>query len=344
MSTYTEEIQLSRAMQEAIEWLVKLRGDNLSEVETHAFADWLSKDFHHTEAFAKAEDLFDDMVAATQLPQSPVLSQKIAEPKPSQPNRSLPKPVNWRWLCLPLALAAAWLFAIGLVLPSQTSLLDTYLSDYHTGAGEFKEINLADGSHLLLNTNTAISVDYRPDKRHLTLHHGQVRFTVAKDARRPFEVDADGLTVRALGTVFEIYRQASGTIKVTVQEHAVAARLDDESQSAAKGKPAEIEVKAGQQLIFGQDGTLQQPTEVNLAQATAWQQRRLFINDRPLSELIAELDRYRSGRIFLSSQLNNLRVTGVFTLDNPDLALSRVQKVLGFQSTRLGAWWVLLHR
>lgn len=83
---------------------------------------------------------------------------------------------------------------------------------------------------------------------------------------------------------------------------------------------------------------------IDLAQSSAWQQRRLFISDRPLSEFIAELSRYRIGRIFLAdAQLKNLHVTGVFSLDKPDEVLARVRKILSLQETRLGPWWVVLH-
>ncbi|MDP2180212.1 FecR family protein [Methylicorpusculum sp.] len=92
-------------------------------------------------------------------------------------------------------------------------------------------------------------------------------------------------------------------------------------------------------------GALQQPEPVELDQAAAWRQHRLFINDRPLSELVAELERYRVGRIFLADEkLKNLRVTGVFSVDNPDDVLNSVRKVLALEETRLGPWWVLLHR
>ena len=339
-----EETKLPEPMKEANRWLVRLRGDNLSEAETHSFADWLSQDPLHAEAFAKAEDLFNDMVIASQLHPT-TLSAANIDAKPGKPDKTLPPRNNRRWLALPLALAAAWLFAIGLVLPNQSHLLDAYLSDYHTKTGEFRDIQLADGSHLLLNTNTAVSVDYLPTKRQITLHHGQVRFTVAKDAQRPFEVKAGALVVRALGTVFEVYRKASDAITVTVQEHAVAAQIQEDSQKATEGTPTQVEVKAGQQLIYDADGTLHQPTDVDLNQASAWQQHRLFFNDRPLGELIAELERYRAGRIFLAnSQLKNLHVSGVFTLDNPNEVLTRVRKILGLQETRVGPWWVLLHR
>ncbi|NOU20307.1 MAG: FecR family protein [Methyloglobulus sp.] len=330
-------------MEEAVEWLVKLRGGNLSEAQTHDFAKWLSQGSEHAAAFAKAEDFLGEMVAAVKLPRPADVDFKLNAEKPSQQPLTIPprKAVK-TWLAIPLAMAAAWLVAVGLVLPSQSSLWDNLLSDYHTQPGEIRDILLADGSRLLLNTNTAVSVDYNSTKRLVTLHHGEVRFTVAKDARRPFEVKTDSLMVQALGTVFNIYRKEANAIKVTVQEHAVAARIQKEFSTQKPGHSIQVNIQAGQQLFYQGDGTLPQPEAVNLAQSSAWQQYRLFINDRPLGELVEELDRYRMGRIYLSdAKLKNLRVTGVFPLDNPEEVIASVRKVLGLQETRIGPWLVL---
>lgn len=329
----------------AVEWLVQLRGGDLSEAQTHAFADWLSESIEHANAFAKAERYFNEMVTAEKLLRPADKSLTLQENTPNPSVATLPRRTFKPWLAIPLALSAAWLVAVGLVLPSQTNLLDNLLSDYHTQTGEIRDIALADGSHLLLNTNTAVSVDYQPSQRLITLHHGQVNCTVAKDPARPFEVKADTLVVRALGTVFEVYRKPAGAITVTVQEHAVAARIQKSSTENNEGKSTQVNIQADQQLVYQGGGYLPQPSSVNLTQATAWQHHHLSIKDRPLSELVEELNRYRLGRIYLAGDtLKNLRVTGVFPLDNPDVVLSSVRKVLGLQESRLGPWWVLLHR
>ena len=419
MSFSANEPPISELKQQAIDWLVRLRSDDLSDGEMYAFADWLSQDHAHSEAFAAAENLFNDMVSAAKSPVASAETQaESSEPqKNTLVNNELqqcqaPSPAGrlaWmqeveqrrsscregggddcmdaggrathgavaeenkisnlhhphpnllpqgrksrnlgrypsskrytRWMAASLALAAAWLFAVILVIPQQSHLLDNYLSDYHTETGELREIQLADGSRLLLNTNTAVSVDFKDSIRQITLHHGQAGFTVAKDAQRPFEVVSGGLIVRALGTVFEVYNPDSGEISVTVQEHAVAARVQPGAEATTDSS---VNIQQGQQLRYRPGGALQQPEPVDLNQAAAWQQHRLFINDRPLSELIAELDRYRVGRIFLSDEkLKNLRVTGVFSVDKPDDVLTSVRKVLALEETRLGPWWVLLHR
>ncbi len=356
MPTKSDEAKLPELKQQAIEWLILLRSDDISEAQTHAFADWLSEDILHAEAFAKAEDVFSAMVVAAQTPritnslasntnEPDHIKQAVTRIKQTPPIPKIPSKRYRSWLAVPLALAAAWLLAVNLVLPTQSNLLEDYLSDYHTQTGEQRNIELADGSQILLNTNTAVSVDYQNSFRHITLHHGQARFTVAKDARRPFEVNSGSLTVRALGTVFDVYQQESGEIDVTVQEHAVAARIQNKTGTSTGGQVTQIEVQEGQRLRYDGKNNLKKPEPVDGAQAAAWQQRNLFINDRPLAELIAELDRYRVGRIFLSdAQLKNLRVSGMFSLADPDEALEKIRKILALQETRLGPWWVLLHR
>ena len=348
--------------QQAIDWLIRLRSDDLNEAEIMAFADWLALDHEHSAAFAAAESLFEDMVQAVKTP-APVKKPDVGESSTTQVNHLAPKlvalnpakpfpsktrtpvhasiarPSAARWIAASVAIAAAWLFAVTLVIPSQSRLLDNYFSDYHTATGELREIQLADGSHLLLNTDSAVSVNFNTTLRRISLHHGQARFTVAKDAQRPFVVLANGLEIQALGTVFEVYDH-SGEVNVIVQEHAVAVHAQ-----TGLDKPASATLQQGQQLQYHPGGGLTKPTGVDLSQSSAWQQHRLFINDRPLGELLTELGRYRIGRIFLSdNKLKELRVTGVFSLENPEDVLSSITKTLNLKVSRLGPWWLLLHR
>ena len=340
----SDETKLPRLKQQAIEWLILLRTHDISEADAETFADWLSEDVRHAEAFARVESTFNDMTLAARSPRVATPAKNDAgrrdhfiHSKAAKAQNAKPA-IPSRWLVLPLSLAACWLFTVILVLPGQSNFFADYFSDYHTGTGEQQSIRLADGSRILMNTNTAVSVDYRESLRSITLHHGQAQFTVAKDRQRPFEVESGGLITRALGTVFEVYRQETGAIDVTVQEHAVSVRLPDDSQNS----PVKVQEK---QRLHYQDGKLAQPIPVDAVQAGAWQQRRLFINDRPLVELLEELNRYRIGRIYLADDgLKNTRVSGMFSLADPDAALAKVAKILGLRETRLGPWWVVLHR
>jgi transmembrane sensor len=356
MALHPDQAELPNLTLQAIEWLVRLRSDAMDEAETHAFADWLSEDISHAEAFSEAEDLFQNLAIAAKTPRvitpgliepntTQISTRPVAAPNTNTPTRQPTSVLTKGWLALPLALAAAWLVAVGLVLPKQAHLFDRFLSDYHTNTGEVREIQLADGSQLLLNTNTAVSVQYQDSIRQITLHHGQARFTVAKDSHRPFEVKTNGLLTRALGTVFEVYSHESGETLVTVQKHAVAARLQPKTEQGWNAQLIHVTVQEDQQLRYGGNGILNQPQPADLAQASAWQHHKISLNDHPLGELIAELDRYRIGRIFLSdANLNNLRVVGVFNLADPDAVLAKICKILALKETRLGPLWVVLHR
>ncbi|MGY6276444.1 FecR domain-containing protein [Methylomonas sp. MgM2] len=352
MSPDLDDANLPKPKQEAIDWLIRLRDENISDGEMKAFADWLAEDYRHSEAFAYAEDLFDEMVLAEQAAPMPnqhsiVRAQTTTSDISlclisNDPNKRIQgkKPVGAkRWMTAIFSIAAVWLFSVNLVVPENSHPFNRFLSDYHTVTGELREIQLSDGSRVLLNTNSAVSVNYDNTTRQIVLHHGQALFTVAKD-QRPFEVRTDDVGVRALGTVFEVDRHDPQELSVLVQQHAV--RVDLLGRQNNSGG---IELQVGQKLRYRHDGLLQDVESTDFNQDSAWQSRRLFINDRPLAELVAELNRYRVGRIFVTDErLDNLRVTGVFSLDKPDDILRSVCDVLDLRETRLSDWWVLLHR
>lgn len=68
-----------------------------------------------------------------------------------------------------------------------------------------KEIQLPDGSIVILNTNSRLQYkkDFTPDKRDVNLH-GKALFKVAKDKHRPFTVYSGAVSTTALGTVFTV--------------------------------------------------------------------------------------------------------------------------------------------
>lgn len=329
--------QAGDLQQQAIDWLVRLRSDSLSEAEAREFAEWLAKDYRCGEAFSAAEALFDQMVTAAE-ELGPERKNTHTQAPPSADPLIFPASCQSRkkpnfWWGLPSGMAAVWLLVMFGLLPEQSYWWRDWFSDYHTAIGEMRQIELPDGSKALLNTNTALSVNYSEHQRQIRLHHGQAQFSVTPDLNRPFDVRSGMLQVRALGTVFEVYRQTPHAVSVSVSEHAVAVM--------AAGSES-VKLKAGQSLRFHEGGELGAPETVTPEQRNAWQQQRISINDRPLVELINEVNRYRLGRIYLAdAKLKNLHVTGVFSLNNPDAILTRVSKALNLQIVRIGPWWIL---
>lgn len=356
MTNSFDERKLSDLKQQAIDWLILLRSDDVSKDELSAFADWMASNPAHSKAFNDAEKLFEQIILSVKSDavQEKTHPEKLAMPssitpnqqkQPDQQNRGQLKRSHRGLLTASLAIAASVLFTTLLVSFPENHLFESLLSDYHTQTGELREINLTDGSHLLLNTNTAVSLNFNESVREVILHHGQARFTVAKDPQRPFNVLANGLKIHALGTVFQVYNSEHDGVSIAVQEHAVAVSLSVASKERVTNLLNSVSIESGHQLHYLPGQTLSRPTVSELNRETAWQQQQLILIDQPLKDLITELERYRPGRIFISDEkLNALHVTGVFSLKNPENVLSSVCQILNLQKTALVPGWVLLHR
>ncbi|MGH8534413.1 MAG: FecR family protein [Gammaproteobacteria bacterium] len=128
---------------------------------------------------------------------------------------------------------------------------------------------------------------------------------------------------------------------ITVQEHAVRVHL---GPGAGEVSPA-IVVNAGERLRYDSAGRTQAPEQIDLREHSAWQRRKLVFKDRPLAEVIREVNRYRRGRIVIANpHLHDLRVTGLFPTDDPEAVLKVINETLPVQTTRIGAWLVFLHQ
>lgn len=314
---------------EAIEWLVLLRSGRAGAAERRRFGEWLARSPQHARAFEDAERLFG------------LMREAAAGEWPAERGRARRSVLAFLWRPRVAAgLMAAILVATAL---HRLHLTDPLLSDYHTGTGEQRPIALADGSTLLLNTDTAVSILFDPTARRVRLLHGQALFTVAPDPNRRFEVEASNVIVQALGTVFEVYER-EGEVAVTVVDHTVAIGLAADPSKAHATKLRYPRLAAGEHLRYRPDTGFGATQAVDVRAASAWQRHKLIVKDQALEAVLGELDRYRPGMIrIVDPALKARRITGVFPLDDPDGALKSIQAALGLATTRLTPWLVLVH-
>ncbi|MBB3181865.1 FecR domain-containing protein [Variovorax sp. Sphag1AA] len=214
-----------------------------------------------------------------------------------------------------------------------------WMADLRTGVGELRDLKLADGSRLVLNTRTAVDVAFNASQRLLLLHAGEILVQTAPDPQmvpsggaRPFLVDTAHGRIRALGTRFLVRTDADAT-RVTVLDKAVEVR------SAAGGaSDSPILLRAGQQLRFGPGGV----GEVVAADpvADAWRQGSIVANDMPLAELLSELGRYRSGVLSCDPSIAGLPVSGAFPVPDTDRALAVLATGLPVRIETRTRYWV----
>jgi transmembrane sensor len=190
---------------------------------------------------------------------------------------------------------------------------------YETGIGEQRSIVLDDGSMVMLNTASQIEVKYTKQHRSIRLVRGEALFEVAKDAVRPFEVSVGAALVRAVGTQFNIYRRSDratvtvveGKVKVIPKRTGTQATAPGSNQPAAE-PPSEV-ITAAERVIVTASGMSEPEHLSDLTSVTAWTQRQLVFENRPLAEVADEFNRYNRQRILIDSNaLQSQQVTGVF--------------------------------
>jgi transmembrane sensor len=182
---------------------------------------------------------------------------------------------------------------------------------------------LPDGSALHLNTDTAVTVRYQANSRRVELEHGQVVFKVAHDPARPFRVTAGSAQVTAVGTQFDVYLQNEATV-VTVVEGKVAVA------PVAGSNRAPLLVGAGEQVRVVRGELPAQPSVVDPSLSTAWLNRQISFRHEPLSQVVAEFNRYAATPIRIESPaLGNLPVSGVFNVDDTESMVAFLRSLAG---------------
>src|SRR5690606_34952861 len=115
--------------------------------------------------------------------------------------------------------------------------LAAHTAAYQTERAEHKALVLPDGSTVRLGALTSISLNYTDEMRYLVLEGGEAFFEVARDQRRPFIVQTGAITVKAVGTAFNV-RRAAERVSVTVSEGAVDVVRKPANQGASSDAAA----------------------------------------------------------------------------------------------------------
>ncbi|WP_423605634.1 FecR family protein [Sphingomonas sp. MS122] len=336
------------AEEAAVYWVLRRDRDELSAADQAAFAAWLDASEAHARAFRKANGVWDVFDQAEADPHLTALRQAaLATPAPRR--RWIPAAVG--------AGVAASLAAAALLLPGQLGLTGgpgapaaevaarsdavPAVARLATARGERRTIVLPDGTRVTLNTDTAIALAYTPGARHVRLMRGQALFEVAKDAARPFSVEAAGRRVTALGTVFEV-RLDPGRMKVVLVEGRVV--VDRAAAGSELPDPAPTVLKPGQALV-AELGVPQRVAPVDVGSELMWREGYVSLEDTPLAAAVAEMSRYTAVPIrVLDEETGRMRVSGVFRTGDAERFAGLVRELLPVRVERLADGSVTLAR
>ena len=284
-------------LEEAAEWLMRLSENDLSANERAEWERWKVSSPERDRAWARAQLLQSKLGG---LP--PALAMSALD-RPSHPERraALGKlalllavmPVGW----------GGWKLA-----QSQQ-----WTADYRTHVGERRELVLADGSRITLNTDTAIDVRFDSQQRLVQLREGEILVQTAADAARPFLVSTRQGHMQALGTRFTVRELGSRTY-LAVLEGAVKVVLAENRQGAP------LVVNAGQRTDFSAQTF--GGVEVAERNVGAWAQGMLMADKMRLADFVAELARYRRGVVRCDPAIADLLVSGAFPVGDTQRALN----------------------
>jgi transmembrane sensor len=196
-------------------------------------------------------------------------------------------------------------------------------SHIETAVGQQRTLTLEDGSTVQVNTHTAVTVHFTPRKREVRLVNGEARFTVAKNTERPFIVTTPQACVRAVGTVFNVqvgaHRTAVAVFEGRVRVFGRAEEMEVAQSPVLSQQPKSRflqpaqELSAGERAAISRTGTILRDAGPSIERVSAWTRRQLVFRDEPLSDLVAEFNRYHAKALRIEDPgLAGFRVSGTF--------------------------------
>ncbi|RQT69988.1 DUF4880 domain-containing protein [Burkholderia cepacia] len=304
----------------AVEWWVDRQAGRTGEAFDAALARWRAEDPAHDAAWRHIETMQQRLGGLT------------AGLDPQAAHAALLSPRAGRRRAAVKALAVL-LFAGGaawMAEPARRAAI--WPADLRTAVGERRTVTLADRTVVVLDTDTALDVRFDAAARRLRLLRGTIMVTSGHDDRvpaRPLVVATAQGELRPLGTRFAV-RQRDGATRIEVFAGAVRVQPDD---AAARARV----IAAGEGADFTRDAIgVQAPLD---AYASAWTGGMLVASRMRLADLVAELDRYRRGRLRCDAAVADLRVSGTYPLDDPARVLDTLKATLPIDVHYLTRYW-----
>ncbi|MBU6248629.1 MAG: FecR domain-containing protein [Xanthomonadaceae bacterium] len=291
----------------AADWWLRLRADDASERTTGQWLDWVERDPVHLDAFEQVAALAERLASAGAVTRDRLVAEFV------------PARVGPRWR-IPAAVtaAAAVLLALGLAYLARTGAPGP-MQRYASGVGGRQAIRLADGSQVDVGAATTLRARVGRAGRSVELDRGEAFFRVVHDARRPFVVQAGAVTIRDIGTAFDV-RRTGDRVTVAVAEGRV--RVGD-------GRGGSLEAGAGQAIRFDPAHPAMQVLSIDPARVAGWRDGRLDFDNEPLPVVVANINRYRADPLRVGdARLAALTFTGSVRTDAIDEWLRTLPQVL----------------
>lgn len=301
------------APDEAAALFVARRAEGLTESEQSFLDQWLAAADANRRAFERAGrawDAFDDGVG------DEILAAMRAHALAARPRGW----VTWQRIAAVAAVLLVIVTSSVLLIRQPGGQGGPAMIEYASARGQVREIALPDGSRMTLDADSAATGSFAGRERMINLRRGRAFFAVAHDPARPFSVTAAERRVVATGTRFEVDLRQSGII-VTLTEGRVTV--------------GPVALQPGQQFV--ERGGATTIRTVDGEYAAAWRRGLLDFDDEPLSEAVAEVNRYsRDQLVIRAPAVGALRISGQFRAGEAERFARTVAEVHQIRLIRRG--------
>ncbi|HVP85710.1 MAG TPA: FecR domain-containing protein [Rhizomicrobium sp.] len=298
----------------ASRWVVSRQdGEHWTADDQAEFDTWLNASVANRISFLRAEQ------AWARTSRAAALKRPMREPAPQPHSNQLP---GAKFVA---AIAAALLLGAG----AFSYFSQPNYTPYETPVGGRQILTLSDGSQIELNTNSKVRIASAQNARRVIVDKGDVYFDVRHDARRPFVVVAHGRTLVDLGTKF-LVRERPDALEVSLLEGKL--KLE-----APKGGNTPATIMAPGEVALATERTTSVTRTEHAAITTelSWRQGILIFHHTPLSEAVAEFNRYTTRKIAIANPLvARLEINGKFRTNDVAMFADVTADVLGLKADK----------
>ncbi|UZE50513.1 DUF4880 domain-containing protein [Rhodopseudomonas sp. P2A-2r] len=309
--------------QQAVAWLSLLSSGRATQADGEAFKRWIGLDAAHAQAYAKASHVWNGL--------KPVAENAVPPPARAIVNAGITRRAMFGGAAAAMAASAAYA-AVHPPLALWPSLLELG-ADVRTATGERKQIDVAAGISVDLNTRTSLSLRSNArDGRYVELINGEAVVAAGPQANGSCIFAAGTGRVIAQNARFDIRRDGDRKVRVACLDGSID--VEHTTQTVKLG--------ANQQMTYDH-AIAGKAEDVDPMQVTAWQQGRLLFRQTPLSEVIAEVNRYRPGLLVLmDDSLASRRIDASFQIGRLENVIIYLQQAFDVRVRRLPGSVVLI--
>lgn len=319
----------------ASRWFARLHSADISKSTDRDLNLWLNRDPRNEEEFERRELLWELLGEVQDDPEILEVARRYS----ALPGRWRAQPHFWvKWglataVLTALAMGGYWQFKT----LSRSAAVPIQEMTLTTTAGEERQIVLADGSRVVLNTATRLHERFTRGVRWLDLEQGEAVFLVRHDAHWPFVVVAGNTSTHDVGTEFDVLHLA-GRTDVSVLRGRV--QVDAPSTTGAR---QQMVLGPGQAAAYSDVEGIGSVSAADLSRITAWQRNRVEFHDDTLTSAVNDFNRYITMRIVIGDpSLAGIRVSGVFRCGDTSAFLQALHGAFGIRNETRGNTVVLL--